>query len=112
MKHKTIVYVVNKKGKSLMPTTRCGHVHKLLKSGKAVAINNNPFTIRLKYETPDVVQNLYCGIDTGRENIGIGVSDESGNGVFLSELKTSNKSIKIKMTKRAEQRKSRRHHDR
>ena len=34
MKQKTIVYVLNKKGKPLMPTTRCGKVHKLLKEGK------------------------------------------------------------------------------
>lgn len=44
MKQKTIVYVLNKKGKPLMPTTRCGRVHKLLKAGLAVPVNNNPFT--------------------------------------------------------------------
>ena len=76
MKQKTIVYVVNRKGKPLMPTTRCGHVAKLLKSGKAVPICNEPFTIKLKYDTPDVVQPLYLGIDTGRENIGAGVLSE------------------------------------
>ena len=100
MKQKTFVYVLNKKGKPLMPTTRCGHIRKLLKEKKAVPVCNNPFTIRLKYETPDVVQSLYLGIDTGRENIGIAVSEENGNCVYLAELKTHNKSIKKKMTER------------
>ena len=47
MKQKTIVYVVSKKRKPLMPTTRCGHVRKLLDACKAVVINSNPFTIRV-----------------------------------------------------------------
>lgn len=55
MKQKTIVYVISKKRKPLMPTTRCGHVRKLLDDGKAVVINSNPFTIRLKYDTLEIV---------------------------------------------------------
>ena len=112
MKEKTIIYVLNKKGKPLMPTTRCGKVRRLLKKGKAVAVNNNPFTIRLKYETPDIVQSLTVGIDTGRENIGEGVSDDEGNCYFLCETETHNKSIKKKMSERAEHRHARRHHAR
>ena len=112
MKQKTIVYVLNKKGKPLMPTTRCGRVHKLLKAGLAVPVNNNPFTIRLKYETPNIVQFLTVGIDTGRENIGEGVSDEEGNCCFLCETETHNKSIKKKISERAEHRHARRHHAR
>ena len=49
-KESHLVYVVNKKGKPLMPTIRFDKVKKLLKSGKAVPICNNPFTIRLKYK--------------------------------------------------------------
>mgnify|MGYP002424403174 CR=1 FL=1 len=112
MKQKTFVYILNKKGKPLMPTTRCRHVRKLLKEKKAVPVCNNPFTIRLKYETPDIVQSLYLGIDTGRENIGIAVSDENGNCVYLAELETHNKSIKKKMTERREFRSERRRHKR
>lgn len=112
MKQKTIVYVLNKKGKPLMPTTRCGKVHKLLKEGRAVPVCNNPFTIRLKYETPDIVQSLTVGVDTGRENIGVAVSDEEGNCLYSAELTTSNKSIKKKMFERAEHRRSRRRHNR
>ena len=68
--------------------------------------------IRLKYDNPEIIQDLYYGNDTGRENIGVGVSDDKGNGVFLSELTTHNKSVKKNMTARAEFRRSRRRHDR
>ena len=111
-KQKVMVYILNKKGKPLMPTTRCGHVRKLLNSKKAVVVNSNPFTIRLKYDTPNGVQDVFAGIDSGRENIGSGASNEDGDCLYLGELKTSNKSIKLKMTERAGFRKERRRHDR
>ena len=107
MKQKTFVYVVNKKGQPLMPTTRCGHIRKLLKSKQAMVIKSNPFTIKLKYDTPNIVQSLYLGIDTGRENIGIAVSNENGDCVYLSTLRTNNKNIKKQMTGRREHRQSR-----
>lgn len=50
------VYVLNKDGKPLMPTTRCGHIRHLLKEKKARVVRTNPFTIKLVYETDDVVQ--------------------------------------------------------
>lgn len=112
MKTTIIIYVLNKKGKPLMPTTRCGKVHKLLKEGKAIPVCNTPFTIRLKYETPDIVQSLTVGVDTGRENIGVAVSDDNGKCVYVADLSTSNKSVKKKMTERAEHRRSRRKHNR
>ena len=111
-KQKTTVYILNRKGKPLMPTTRCGHVRKLLDVKKAVVVKKNPFTIRLKYDTPDGVQDVFAGIDSGRENIGSGASDEDGNCLYLGELKTNNKSIKLKMTERAGFRRERRRHDR
>lgn len=77
-----MIYIVNKYNKPLMPTNRHSHIRKLLKQGKAVVINTKPFIIKLKYETSDITQNLYCGIDTGRENIGIGVSNEKGECLF------------------------------
>ena len=106
------VYIVDKKGNPLMPTTRFGHVRKLLKEGKAVPINNNPFTIRLKYDVPGYTQSVHEGIDTGRENIGDAVSLEDGTNVYLADVRTNNKSIKKKMADRAGFRRARRRHDR
>ena len=82
------VYVVNRKGKPLDPTFRYGHVRKLMKEGKAVPISNEPFTIRLKYDTPDIVMGLYGGLDTGRENLGLAASKDDGECVYLSDVRT------------------------
>ena len=106
------VYVLDKHGKPLMPTTRCGHVRRLLKSGKAVVVSTTPFTIRLKYESTHFTQPVHEGIDTGRENIGDAASLEDGRNVFLADVKTHNKSIKKKMVERAGFRRERRRHRR
>lgn len=87
------VYVLNKDGKPLMPTTRCMHVRHLLKNGKARVVKSKPFTIQLLYETDDVVQPLYLGIDPGRTNIGIAVVKADGAAVFTAHLETRNKEV-------------------
>ena len=75
------VYVQSISGKPLMPTTRCGHVRRLLKEGKAKVVERKPFTIQLLYETEEITQPLYLGIDPGRTNIGIAVVRENGEAV-------------------------------
>jgi hypothetical protein len=106
------VYVVDKHGNPLMPTKRFGKVRHLLDDGKAVAINTKPFTIRLKYESTHYTQSIHEGIDTGRENIGDAASLENGENVFLSDVRTNNKSIKKNMQDRAAFRRERRRHHR
>lgn len=103
------VYVLNKDGKPLMPTTRCGHIRHLLKEKKARVVRTNPFTIKLVYETDDVVQPLYLGIDPGRTNIGVAVVKVDGTAVFTAHLETRNKEIPKLMAKRKEHRQGRRH---
>lgn len=103
-----MIYIVNKHNKPLMPTNRHSHIRKLLKQGKAVVINSKPFTVKLKYETADITQPLYCGIDTGRENIGLGVSNEKSECIAKVKVVTNNKTIKIKMNKRRSYRQERR----
>lgn len=99
-----IVYVLNIDGSPIMPTRRCGHVRKLLKSNKAVVISTNPFTIQLKYNTSNNTQSLYMGIDPGRTNIGIAVIKEIGIPVFESHVKTRNREIPKLMQSRKEYR--------
>ena len=65
-----MVYVLNQKGKPLMPTTRHGKVRRLLKEGKAKAVQVKPFTIQLTYETTSYTQKVTLGIDSGYLNIG------------------------------------------
>lgn len=102
------VYVLSKDGKPLMPTTRGGHVRHLLKNHKARVVRTKPFTIQLLYETNDVVQPLYLGIDPGRTNIGVAVVKADGAAVFTAHLETRNKEIPKLMKKRKESRCARR----
>lgn len=91
-----------------MPTTRCGHVRYLLKEKKARVVKTKPFTIQLLYETNDVVQPLYLGIDPGRTNIGVAVVKADGTAVFTAHLETRNKEIPKLMKKRKDSRCARR----
>ena len=102
------IYVLNKYGKPLMPTTRCGHVRHLLKEQKARVVRTKPFTIQLLYATDDVVQPLYLGIDPGRTNIGVAVVKTDGTAVFTAHLETRNKEIPKLMKKRKDSRRARR----
>lgn len=102
------IYVLNKDGKPLMPTTRSGHVRHLLKERKARVVRTKPFTIQLLYETDNIVQPLYLGIDPGRTNIGVAVVKENGTAVFTAHLETRNKEIPKLMKKRKESRRARR----
>lgn len=65
------VYVLNQDGKPLMPTKRFGKVRRLLRDGEAKVINKNPFTIRLLYETGNVIQDISLGVDSGSKTIGL-----------------------------------------
>lgn len=102
------IYVLNKDGKPLMPTIRGGHVRHLLKEQKARVVRTKPFTIQLLYETDDVVQSLYLGIDPGRTNTGVAVVKADGTAVFTAHLETRNKEIPKLMEKRKESRRARR----
>lgn len=66
------VFVVNKHGQTLMPTTP-RKARLLLKSGKAIIFKRVPFTIQLIYGSSGYVQNVRVGIDAGYQNIGFSV---------------------------------------
>ena len=69
-----LVYVLKQNGQPFMPTERFSKVRRLLKEGKAKVVRREPFTIRLLYEPEtDVVQECYCGVDTGSKHIGVAV---------------------------------------
>ena len=108
----TMVYVQNKDGKPLMPTTRYCYVRLLLKENKARVVSTTPFTIQLNYDTPDITQDLILGIDPGRTNIGVAVVKEDGQCVFSAHLETRNKDVPLLMQKRAGFRKQHRTLDR
>lgn len=102
-----LVYVLKQNRQPFMPTERFGKVRRLLKEGKAKVVRREPFTIRLLYEPEtDVVQECYCGVDTGSRHIGVAVV---GNDRVLYQSQTELRNdIKKKMDKRRGFRRSRR----
>ena len=72
-----MVYVLDKNGHPLMPTSRHGKVRRMLKSGNAKVIKKCPFTIQLLYESTDCTQPVSLGIDAGSRHIGVSVTTET-----------------------------------
>lgn len=94
-----LVYVLKQNGQPFMPTERFGKVRRLLKEGKAKVVRREPFTIKLLYEPEtDVVQECYCGVDTGSKHVGVAVV---GNDkvLYQSQIELRN-DIKRKMDRR------------
>lgn len=81
-----LVYVLKQSGQPFMPTERFGKVRRLLKEKKVKVVRREPFTIRLLYEPEtDVIQECYCGVDTGSKHIGVAVV---GNDKVLYQSQT------------------------
>ena len=72
----TAVNVISKNGKRLMPTFRFGKVRHMLKSGQAVIVKHEPFTIQLTYDTPEKVQEIEICVDAGYQHIGVSVKSD------------------------------------
>lgn len=63
------------RGEPLMPCTQ-RKARLLLKEGKAIIYQYNPFTIKLTYATGETKQNCSLGMDTGSKNIGFAITSE------------------------------------
>ena len=102
-----LVYVLKQNGQPFMPTVRFGKIRRLLKAKKAKVVRREPFTVKLLYEPEtDVVQECYCGVDTGSRHIGVAVVS---NDKVLYQSQTELRSdIKRKMDARRACRRNRR----
>ena len=102
-----VVYVLDMDGQPLMPTVRFGKVRRLLRDKKAKVVRCCPFTIKLLYEPEtSVVQECYCGVDTGSKHIGVAVV---GNDKVLYQSQIELRGdIKKKMDRRRRLRHNRR----
>lgn len=102
-----LAYVLKQNGQPFMPTERFGKVRRLLKEGKAKVVRREPFTIRLLYEPEtNVVQECYCGVDTGSRHIGVAVV--SNDKVLYQSQTEFRDDIKKKMDSRRVYRRTRR----
>lgn len=71
------IFVLNKDGEPMMPTTRPGRVRHLLKEGKAKIVKHRPFTIQLMYESTNYKQPIEFCCDTGDHHVGVSLKSEA-----------------------------------
>lgn len=79
-----VVYVLNMRGKPLMPTSP-RKARKLLKNGKAKVVKLTPFTIQMMQSTGETVQPVTLGVDSGFKHIGISAVSEKKE-LYASEV--------------------------
>ncbi|NEP43184.1 MAG: hypothetical protein F6K35_29750 [Okeania sp. SIO2H7] len=99
------VYVINKDGRPLMPTTP-RKARLLLKSGKAKVAKRDPFTIQLTLGSSGYTQPATLGIDSGFENIGFSAVNEKEE-LLGGELRML-KGMSERITERKKYRRTRR----
>ena len=102
-----LVYVKSNTGQALMPTSRFGHVRKLLKTNKAKVIQACPFTIQLLYDSTNHTQEVSLGIDAGSKTVGVSATTAS-KVLFEAEVELRNDIVNLIATRR-EARRSRRY---
>lgn len=99
------VFVLDRRGKPLQPTTP-RRARLLLKSGRARVAKVMPFTIRIVDRTvaESVVQGVKVGIDPGSKTTGIAVFSETDGqrkGLFSAELEHRGRFISKKLEQRS-----------
>ena len=78
------VYVLNMRGKPLMPCSPAKARH-LLKAGKAKVARRTPFTIQLTMATGETKQDISLGVDAGYRHIGLCASTQKAE-LYASEV--------------------------
>ncbi|MEQ8997869.1 MAG: RNA-guided endonuclease IscB, partial [Coleofasciculus sp. B1-GNL1-01] len=99
------VYVINRHGRPLMPTTP-RKARLLLNRGKAKIVGREPFTIQLIHGSSGYTQPVELGIDAGYENIGFSAVNEKEE-VIGGELKML-KGMSERITEKRKYRRTRR----
>lgn len=107
------VFVLDKRGRPLAPTTPT-RARILLKKGRAAVANRAPFTIRLKdrLQEESVAQGLQLKVDPGSRTTGLAITQEKQGGIeevlYLAEITHRGQQIKKKLQARAAYRRRRR----
>jgi hypothetical protein len=97
-KPKVMVLVISIDGKPLMPC-KPAKAKKLLKSNRAKVVCRLPFTVKLKFECENQVQEITAGIDTGYKNVGVSFVTAKRE-VFSAEIILDGKTKERMTTKR------------
>ena len=101
----TLVFVINKNGKPLMPCKPAKARH-LLEADKAEVVQWTPFTIRLFWDCEEDTQDITLGIDAGYSTVGYSAVTTDKE-LIAGEL-TLRSDIKRLLEKRAAYRRTRR----
>ena len=103
----TLIYVLSKDGKPLMPIKKPAKVRRWLRDGKAKVVRRCPFTIKLLFETKsECIQDVTLGVDTGSKHVGVACI---GNDKVLYQSQVELRDdIKTKMDGRRKFRRNRR----
>jgi len=99
------VFVIDKVGKVLLPTTSA-RARLLLKNNKATVYSVIPFTIQLNKEIVEPVGEFKIGIDDGAKEVGISVAHKDSV-VFAGTIELR-QDVSRKMTQRSQYRRTRR----
>ena len=78
------VFVLNKRGKPLMPCSPA-KARILLKEKKAVVVRRTPFTIQLTIATGETKQPVSLGVDAGYKHVGLSASTAKAE-LYASEV--------------------------
>ena len=81
---KIVVYVLNMRGKPLMPCSPA-KARKLLKANKAIVKYKEPFTIQLKVASGENRQPISLGVDPGYTYVGLSASTEKAE-LYAAEV--------------------------
>lgn len=103
-----MVYIINKDGHPLMPTSRHGKVRHLLKEGKAKVVKRCPFTIQLLYNSTNYTQPISLGVDAGSKVIGLSATTNTKE-LFASNITIRNDIVNLLSTRRQNRRTRRSH---
>lgn len=98
-----MVYVLNKDGHPIMPTSNHAKVRILLKTGKAKVIRRCPFTIQLQYNSTNYTQSISLGIDAGSKHIGVSATTES-KVLYEADVELRNDIVNLLSTRRQNRR--------
>lgn len=94
-----MVYVLNRLGQPLMPTSNYRKVRLLLKENKAIVVKRTPFTIRLTIRTKTYKQPIILGVDAGSKTIGLSASTQKEE-LFSANVKPRNDVVELLFTRR------------
>ena len=92
------IYVLNQKGKSLMPCSP-RKARLLLKQNKAKVVKRTPFTIQFTIPTRSYTQAVTLGVDSGYLNVGLSAVTDKEE-LYSSEVKLRTDIVQLNSERR------------